>query len=123
MGILQAPLLPSQREESYREIMDCSFGDYFSDFIKPYYQSIGIQSSQLIRQLNLRTHQVALRNQKKIRIIVNRNDFLLEKQDVSWLEKTFPPSRLKIFPDGGHMGNIASDDFKKELKESLSGLN
>ena len=123
MGILQAPLLPSQREESYREIMDCSFGDYFSDFLEPYYQSIGIQSSQLIRQLNLRTHQVALRNQKKIRIIVNRNDFLLEKQDVSWLEKTFPPSRLKIFPDGGHMGNIASDDFKKELKESLSGLN
>ena len=100
-----------------------SFGDYFNDFLKPYYQSIGIQSSQLIRQLNLRTHQVALRNQKKIRIIVNRNDFLLEKQDVSWLEKTFPPSRLKIFPDGGHMGNIASDDLQKELKESLSGLN
>ena len=122
MGILQTPLTKWRREASYREIMDCSFGDYFNKFAAPYYRSKGIETSAFIRELNLRTYQTSLRSQVKVRVVVNRNDFLLEPGDISWLESTLPASRLKIFPEGGHMGNLASPPVQEALIGALSGL-
>ena len=122
MGILQTPLSTWRREASYREIMDYSFGDYFNKFVAPYFRSKGIGTSEFIRELDLRTYQTSLRAQQKVRVVVNRNDFLLNPRDISWLESTILPSRLKIFPEGGHMGNLASPPVQEALIDALSGL-
>ena len=122
LGILQTPLSPWRREEAYREIMDCSFADYSDKFAAPYFKSQGISEAQFIRELNLRTYQGKLRSQQKVRVIVNKNDFLLKPSDIKWLKSTIAPSHLTIFPDGGHLGNLASPATQQAISKSLSGL-
>jgi ABC-type transporter lipoprotein component MlaA/pimeloyl-ACP methyl ester carboxylesterase len=122
LGILETPLSPWRREEAYREIMDCSFADYSQEFAAPYFKSKGISQAKFVRELNLRTYQDKLRSQQKVRVVVNRNDFLLKPGDISWLKSTIAPSRLKIFADGGHLGNLASPATQEAIANSLSGL-
>ncbi len=122
LGILQTPLSPWRREEAYREIMDCSFADYSRKFAAPYFKSKGVTQARFARELNLRSYEDKLRSQQKVRVVVNQNDFLLKPSDVTWLKSTIAPSRLTVFSDGGHLGNLASPATQKAIADSLSGL-
>jgi ABC-type transporter lipoprotein component MlaA/pimeloyl-ACP methyl ester carboxylesterase len=122
MGILQAPLSSWNRESVYREIMHYSYEDYFHTFLVPYYKERGVGIDRLVREGSLRTHEAGLRKQSKSRLLVNRNDFLLKPGDVSWLRSTFGSSRVTVFPDGGHLGNLGEPAVQKALIEALDGM-
>lgn len=122
MGVLQTPLTSWRREDAYREIMNYSYKDYFLKFAVPYYQTQGVSIRELAREGNLRAHENQLRNQPKIRLLTNQNDFLLPAHDLSWLKSTFRPSQLTVFPDGGHLGNLSSPPVQKAIIGSLQGL-
>ncbi len=122
MGILQTPITPLRREESYQEIMNFSFSDYFQKFAVPYYQQKGVSIAELRREGNLTTHTAALRNQTKIRVITNRNDFLLPLKDISWMKSTFGRTRLKLFPNGGHMGTMATPPVRAAILNTVADL-
>jgi len=120
--VLQNPINPFRRDASYQEIMGYSFEDYLRQFAVPYCLEKGIRVSDLKREGNLRSHEEQLRLQPKIRVLANRNDFLLTAQDVDWLGRTFKKSQLTILPDGGHLGNLSSQPVRKAILRSLSGL-
>lgn len=122
MGVLQTPVTPWKREESYREIMNFSFSDYFQKFAVPYYHQKGISMAELRREGKLTTHTAALRNQKKVRVITNTNDFLLRPQDISWLNSTFGSSRVTLFPFGGHMGAMFAPPVTQAIVGSVQDL-
>jgi len=122
MGVIRTPLSAWRREPCYREIMGYSYLDYFRSFAVPYYHKRGIEIPDFVREGNLMSYESSLRAQQKVRVLVNRDDFLLTPADLSWLESTFGPSRLKVFPNGGHLGNMASDAVQKSLVMSLRGL-
>ena len=107
LGVIQTPLNKWRRDAAYDEILNYSFQDYFKLFAKPYFADKGITSADFKRETNLRSYQGNLRSNPKVRIITNRNDFLLESGDISWLQSTFGSSRLKLFATGGHTGNLA----------------
>jgi ABC-type transporter lipoprotein component MlaA len=121
-GILRTPVSSWRREPVYNEILDYSFNDYFERFAVPYYKQKGISEGKLERDVDLRTQESKLRAQSKIRVITNQNDFLLRSSDVAWLRSTFPASRLTIFPEGGHLGNIGDEKVQKAILKSLDGL-
>lgn len=121
MGVLQTPVTPWKREDSYREIMNFSFSDYFQKFAVPYYQQKGISMAELRREGKLTTHTAALRNQKKVRVITNTNDFLLRPQDISWLNSTFS-GHVKLFPHGGHMGAMSAPPVTQAIVGSVQDL-
>ena len=121
-GILQTPLSKWKREPAYNEIINYSYHDYFNKFAVPYYQQQGISRDELLRHANLRNHELKLRNQSDLRIITNRNDFLLPDKDLKWLQKNFSSSRLTIFPQGGHLGNLNSPDVEKAIVKALEDL-
>lgn len=122
MGVLKTPLNPWRREDCYREIMNLTFSDYFQKFAIPYYQQKGIDITELRREGDLTTHTAALRRQKKIRVITNRNDFLLRAEDLSWISSTFGSSHLTVFPRGGHMGNLSSPPVRNAIVGSVQDL-
>jgi ABC-type transporter lipoprotein component MlaA/pimeloyl-ACP methyl ester carboxylesterase len=122
MGVLQTPITPWRRDESYRELSDYSLRDYFLRFVVPYNKTRGIGLDDFAREVTLESYGRQLRAQSKARVIVNRNDFLLRPRDVSWLQATMGPSRIKVFADGGHLGNLSSAPFQKAICDSLSGL-
>jgi ABC-type transporter lipoprotein component MlaA/pimeloyl-ACP methyl ester carboxylesterase len=122
MGVLQTPLSSWRREAVYREIMEYSYKDYFLKFLAPYYKERGVDFNGLVREGSLRTHEAGLRKQSKTRVLVNQNDFLLKPGDLSWLRSTFNQSRLTVFSDGGHLGNLGDPPVQSALIKALDGL-
>ena len=122
MGVLKTPLNKWRREAAYREILNYSFQDYLTSFVLPYYKERGVSSAALHRESNLRTYQRTLRADPRIRIITNKDDFILGSKNLSWLGSTFAGSRLTLFPNGGHIGNIATAPVEKATLNALEGL-
>lgn len=121
-GVLQTPVSSWRREAVYDEILDYSFNDYFERFAVPYYQQQNVSMDKLEKDVDLRSQESKLRAQSKVRVIINQNDFLLRAKDVAWLRSTFPSSRLTVFPDGGHLGNIGEPKVQNAILKSLDGL-
>jgi phospholipid-binding lipoprotein MlaA len=122
MGVLSKPTSQWRRDQIYREIYNFSYRDYFLEFALPYYQQRGVGQADFTRENNLRTYSKSLRAHQNTRVIVNRNDFLLSSGDISWLKSTFGPSRVTVFPNGGHIGNLATPQLQKQLLDYVSDL-
>lgn len=122
MGVLQTPLSNWKREPAYQEILGFSYRDYFNRFVLPYYNSKGIGVADFAREGNLKNLATGLRGNSKVRILINRNDFLLAPGDISWLQSTIGNSRVTVFPNGGHLGNLSTGPVQSALVGSLDGL-
>ncbi len=123
-GVLRRPIWKYRREPVYEEILQYSYQDYFNKFAVPYYQARGMASpaETLEKAGDLRTYEAGLRANDKIRVIVNQNDFLLAKQDLIWLHATFGPAKLKVFPEGGHLGNLFNPAVQQAILGTLADL-
>ena len=88
-----------------------SFIDYFNEFLYPYSQSRnpGLTREALIESTSLRSIEAYLRNTPKIVLMDNEDDLILTPEDLSFLKDVFG-ARAKIFPRGGHLGNLTFRD-------------
>ena len=124
-GILEHPMRNWKREALYKEILQYSYQDYFEKFVTPYYQGRGFasQTAETLKKAgDLRTYETGLRANPNIRIVVNQNDFLLTDDDLTWLRATFAPSKLTVFAEGGHLGNLSNRAVQECIVEALRGL-
>ena len=122
LGQIQAPLSSWSRNSAYDEISHWSYSDYFHKLVVPYYATRGISASQIIYEADLRNKSPQLRSNSKVRVLSNRNDFLLGPSDAAWLKSTFPGKKHTMFPNGGHLGNLSSPPMRAAILESLKGL-
>jgi ABC-type transporter lipoprotein component MlaA len=122
LGVLKAPMSRWNRRQAYDEIMSLHFEDYADRFVFPYYESRGIREKDFLYHGNLRNFGQAMRLQPKARVVTNRNDFLLNADDISWLRGTFGSSRLDLFPNGGHLGNLGEPEVWNAILGHLSDL-
>lgn len=122
LGVLQAPLTRWNRQQAYGEIMALRFEDYAERFVFPYYQSQGIGKKAFLHHGNLRSFSGPLRSQHKARVVTNRNDFLYNSSDLTWLRGTFGGSRLRMFADGGHLGNLGEPEVWRAILRELEDL-
>jgi hypothetical protein len=85
-----------------------SFIDYFNEFLLPYFQSRnpGLTKEALIESVSLRSIDSYLRTSPKIFLMGNEDDLILTPEDVAFLKNVFG-SRAKIYPFGGHCGNMS----------------
>lgn len=122
LGVIQTPLSNWRRDAAYDEILNYSYTDYFNLFALPHYATRGITFEDFARETTLRTYRKKLASNPNVRVMTNRDDFLLRSSDISWLNSTFGSSRMKLFPNGGHIGNISSPAVEQEILHSLDGL-
>ena len=123
-GILQHPIHNFRRGPVYQEILRYSFQDYFDKFAVPYYSARGLAATatELGEAGDLRTYGASLRANPDIRVIVNQNDFLLADEDEAWLRATFPPEKLTVFKQGGHLGNLSNPLVQEAILAALKTL-
>ena len=124
-GILEHPIRSLHRTAAYREILQYSYQDYLQKFVIPYYQGRGIDLStpgSLERAGDLRTGAAGLQANQNVRLIVNRDDFLLPEEDLSWFKTVVAPDRLTIFSKGGHLGNLSHPAVQEAVVQALYGL-
>jgi ABC-type transporter lipoprotein component MlaA/pimeloyl-ACP methyl ester carboxylesterase len=124
-GVLREPVKNSRRRAVYDEILKYSFRQYVDQFVTPYDRTLGIDLKNpdvVKRGTDLTVYTAGLQANPNVRLIMNRNDFLLAKSDISWAEGTFAPSELTIFPDGGHVGNLSQPAVQQAILQALDGL-
>jgi ABC-type transporter lipoprotein component MlaA/pimeloyl-ACP methyl ester carboxylesterase len=124
-GVLKHPIRKLRREPVYQEILEYSYADYLQKFLIPYYWYHGIElgaPDTMEKAGDLRTYAAGLRANPDIRLIVNRNDFLLPDEDLAWLKTTFAADQLTVFEQGGHLGNLSHPAVQKAILGALAGL-
>lgn len=91
-----------------------SFFDYFNEQFYPHFQKQrpGLTKQQLIDSQSLKSIEDYLRSSVKFGVVTNENDFILTKAELDYLRLVFG-ARAKIYPRGGHLGNL-------EYKENLA---
>lgn len=124
-GVLKTPLKKSRRWAAYDEIMDYSFWDYINKFAIPYDKSRGIDMTnpEIVKNAtDLHTYTDQLKANANVRIIANRNDFLLSTNDLAWVGATFDQSEVQLFDHGGHLGNLWQTNVQQSILRALDGL-
>lgn len=88
-----------------------TFLNYFHELYLPYYQSRQPQLSEeeAIYAESLQSIEDYLRRTSKIGLITNADDLILAPGDINYLRQVFGP-RAKIYPHGGHCGNMEHRD-------------
>jgi pimeloyl-ACP methyl ester carboxylesterase len=106
----------------FKASMQLSFEDYAHRVIYPYYRetSPGITFEQLVVHDSLRTIGNYLRSNPNIGLMHNSDDILLSEGDLEYLESVFG-ERARIYPKGGHCGNLAYKDNIAYLIDFFTG--
>jgi hypothetical protein len=124
-GVLQTERNFLRRESAYAEMASYSFEGYVYAFVLPYVRDrLGRVSGMddLIAQSDLRSVEDGLRGNPKIRHFANRNDFLTTAEDVAWITATLGAEQVRLFPTGGHLGNLYKPEVQAEIMASIADL-
>ena len=99
----------------FKKLIKFGFVDYFENLLLPYYiKKHGSDDiSEIKRATGIRQIKNYLSKAQKIAVFTNEDEIILSKKDLEFLKDTFN-ERAKIYPYGGHCGNM----FYRENVES-----
>lgn len=97
------------------------FSDYFQELFYPHFhkQEPQLTEQMLISRMSLRAIESFLRSRPDIGLIHNEDDIIMAPGDIDWLRQVFG-ERAKIYPTGGHCGNMAHRDNVAHMLEFFS---
>ncbi|VGO19784.1 alpha/beta hydrolase [Pontiella sulfatireligans] len=99
-----------------------SFVDYFDEWFFPFYaqQEPGLTQEALIHRASLYELEPFLKGNPKIGLLHNEDDVIMGPGQVEYLKSIFG-DRSKIFPIGGHCGNMSHPDVMQFMTDFLTG--
>jgi hypothetical protein len=98
---------------------------YFYAFVLPYHRDrmhTFASADEMVTANDLHAIAEALSGNAKIHVFANRNDFLTSDDDLAWLTALLGPERTRLFPSGGHLGNLHRPEIQAEVMSSLVDL-
>jgi len=104
--------------------MRLGFTDYFHRFFYPYYNARlekPISRDEMIKSMSLESIEDYLHNSDKIFVMTNRNDLILEEGEIDFFKRVFG-DRAKIYPYGGHCGNMQYIDNVRHMLRVMGSL-
>ncbi len=107
---------------SMQRASDITFGDYFDGAMLPRAQREdgNITKADLIKRYSLYAIEDYLKTSDKIYLVTSQDDIILQTGEVEYLQSTFG-ERAKIFPRGGHCGNLDRLSFVQYLHSQFQG--
>lgn len=107
LGVLKADPNDFVRQESYREIRQIDYADYMSRFVLPYLIKTGRGNDidTMLAATDLKQGEKFLKDNPKVRVQINSDDFLFTPEDFAWYRETLG-TNLVVYPQGGHLGNL-----------------
>jgi hypothetical protein len=110
-GYIKPKGLELNRYSNLRVYNDVSlrlgFTDYYHEFFYPYYKAEypSMSRDQFIASMSLNSIEEYLKNTKKITMMGNVDDVILEPGEIEFFPRVFG-DRATIYPYGGHCGNM-----------------
>ena len=117
IGVLRTPISYTNRNDRFNEAHSYSLMDYVKVFLIPRLkQRRGTQpgAGALNVRFSLKEVESTLMTNKNIFVMHNRDDFLVSSADLDYLEGLLG-DRAKIYPYGGHMGNLWYSQNRKDI--------
>jgi len=115
-------VVPGGRKEFLNVISQTTFQRYADDLLLPDYlneEIDGRTEEQLRANCTLPVVAGNMTDDPRVFVITNADDFVLGEQGLEWLEENLG-ERLKIFPTGGHLGNLGDPDMLASILEALN---
>lgn len=99
-----------------------SFTDYFHEYFYPFFRQRepGLTEQALIDRLTLKNIEPYLRSARKIGLLHNEDDIIMLPGEVDYLHHVFG-DRAKIYPTGGHCGNMNHPDVVQFIVNFFHG--
>ncbi len=103
-------LTPNTNLDTYLQVsLRVGLTDYFHEYMWPFYEQAKLTTAltreQFAQLQSLTSIQSYLAKAQKIGVVSNRDDVILERGEIEFLTDTFG-ARAKIYPTGGHLGNL-----------------
>jgi hypothetical protein len=116
------PRVSDSLEETARILREKPFSEYFSRVLAPYYSKRGPNSTSqaLLAANRLDIIGDALRDNSDYYAQTNRDDFILSKRELAWLEQMLGP-RIVVYDHGGHVGNLGERRQISDMLDMLAG--
>ena len=107
-------LTPNTKLDDYAQVaLRVGLTDYFHEYMWPYFDkaktTTATTRAEFAELQSLKSIRPYLLSARKIGVVSNRDDVLLGPGQVNFLIDTFD-TRAKIFPSGGHLGNLEQQD-------------
>ena len=98
------------------------FVDYFNEVLLPHLQKEepGLTRQTLLERLSLRKLEPYLRGADTVGLVHNADDIILAPGELQYLESVFG-ARARVFPTGGHLGNVFHPEFARAIVGFLTG--
>ena len=77
---------------------------------------------RLKKYTDLKIIESYLRNSDKIMVVTNRDELILTKENIKYLEDVFK-GRIIVYPRGGHCGNMYYYENVKNMLNFMRGGN
>jgi len=106
-----------------QEVESNTLKRYMDELAIPYFveRERGNQTAdQLFAKANLYSQEAGLRDDPRIYVFTNKDDFILQESDLPWLEGLFT-QRITVFPGGGHLGNMYMPQVQAAFMDALAG--
>lgn len=96
------------------------FNQYAQGLMLPYFQQVNpnLKFRQLLDRASLYPLEDYLRNNNKIGLMHNEDDIIMAAGEIEWFRNVFG-NRAKIYPSGGHLGNIVYKDNIKDMLDFI----
>jgi ABC-type transporter lipoprotein component MlaA len=124
----KTPRTNRNRGAAYRELARYSFMEYLYAFVLPEQARLRSDvtndeagAKRLMRLCDLRSHDLELSRNPRVRVRTSRNEIILRPADLAWLKRTFG-GRLTVSDDGGHLGDLWQEEVRKGISDQLSEL-
>ncbi|MGL6118894.1 MAG: serine/threonine protein kinase, partial [Fusobacteriaceae bacterium] len=89
----------------YKKIDFAGLVDYFEKIAKPYYKEKGITAKELLKSVKINEIEDYLKKSEKIAMVTNDDELILKSEEIGYLKEIFG-SRIIVYPNGGHCGNM-----------------
>jgi ABC-type transporter lipoprotein component MlaA len=125
LGVLLTPRGGFRRTSAYEEMADYSWSEYLYAFVLPYYRDqlhLVDSEAELVALNDLHAIADTLRGNPKLRVFLNSNDLITRSEEIEWLRDLVGPERVKLFPTGGHLGNLHAPDVQADIMDSIADL-
>jgi hypothetical protein len=124
LGYLTTPVSWGHRHDRFEEIQSFTMMEYVTKCLIPRIRQVSdkeITLEKLNTEGSLKNLKTTLKNNKNIYLMHNLDDFLISEDDVAFLETLFD-KRAKIYPRGGHLGNLWYPMNKQNILEVFRPL-
>ena len=116
------PRMGDSLEDIQRDLRAKPFADYFTRVFAPYYlkRRPEATSASLIASNRLDIIGDVLREDGDYYAQTTRNDLILNNREFAWLKDTLG-SRIVVYDDGGHLGEVGDRQQVADMLDMLSG--